>query len=93
MPRDITNLYCSLCIRSEADISERFLSFIQIHICEEPFKKAWAAVYLPRSLRNYLGIQSLDPEHHSKIQFNFFGRTSLFVVNRVISYTSLVAFR
>ncbi|XP_067405772.1 adhesion G-protein coupled receptor G4 [Emydura macquarii macquarii] len=52
-----------------------------IHLCEKPFKKAWAAVYLPRSLRNYLGIQSLDPEHHSKIQFNFFGRTSLFVDN------------
>nr|XP_008177224.1 adhesion G-protein coupled receptor G4 [Chrysemys picta bellii] len=52
-----------------------------IDIREEPFKKACAAVFLPRSLRNYLGSQSLDPEHHSKIQFNFFGITSFFVDN------------
>ncbi|CAM5166651.1 unnamed protein product, partial [Natator depressus] len=52
-----------------------------IHIREEPFKKAWAAVFLPRSLRSYLGSQSLDPEYHSKIQFNFFGTTSLFALN------------
>ncbi|XP_030430096.1 adhesion G-protein coupled receptor G4-like [Gopherus evgoodei] len=50
-----------------------------IDIREKPFKKACAAVFLPRSLRNYLGSQSLDPEHHSKIQFNFFGTTSFFV--------------
>ncbi|CAM4615094.1 unnamed protein product, partial [Lepidochelys olivacea] len=43
-------------------------------IREEPFKKAWAAVFLPRLLRSYLGSQSLDPEYHSKIQFNFFGK-------------------
>ncbi|XP_044885610.1 adhesion G-protein coupled receptor G4 isoform X3 [Mauremys mutica] len=52
---------------------------LTIDIREKPFKKACAAVFLPRSLRNYLGSHSLDPEHYSKIQFIFFGTTSFFV--------------
>lgn len=51
-----------------------------MNIQENPFKEALASVFLPESLKKFLGIQHSDPEKHSKIQFNFFGTTSLFVV-------------
>ncbi|XP_039342952.1 adhesion G-protein coupled receptor G4 isoform X2 [Mauremys reevesii] len=52
---------------------------LTIDIREKPFKKACAAVFLPRLLRNYLGSHSSAPGHYSKIQFIFFGTTSFFV--------------
>ncbi|XP_019376868.1 PREDICTED: adhesion G-protein coupled receptor G4 [Gavialis gangeticus] len=51
----------------------------KIDIQETPFQKAMASVFLPRLMREYLGIHSFDPEDHPKIQFTFFGTTSLFV--------------
>ncbi|XP_068813361.1 adhesion G-protein coupled receptor G4 isoform X3 [Struthio camelus] len=52
---------------------------LKINIQENPFKKALASVFLPKSLKKFLGIEYSDPEKQSKIQFNFFGTTSLFV--------------
>ncbi|XP_025047637.1 adhesion G-protein coupled receptor G4 [Alligator sinensis] len=51
----------------------------KIDIQETPFQKALASVFLPRLMREYLGIHSFDPEDHPKIQFTFFGTTSLFM--------------
>ncbi|KAM6381299.1 adhesion G-protein coupled receptor G4 isoform 2-T3 [Pluvialis apricaria] len=51
---------------------------LKINIQENPFKKALASVFLPKSLKKFLGIEHSDPDKHSKIQFNFFGTTSLF---------------
>ncbi|KAM8997089.1 adhesion G-protein coupled receptor G4 [Ara ararauna] len=52
---------------------------LKINIQENPFKEALASVFLPESLKKFLGIEHSDPEKHSKIQFSFFGTTSLFV--------------
>ncbi|XP_053130190.1 adhesion G-protein coupled receptor G4 isoform X2 [Hemicordylus capensis] len=41
-------------------------------------EKALASLFLPGLLGKYLRVQSFDPEDHTKIQFNFFGMTSLF---------------
>ncbi|XP_009696915.1 PREDICTED: probable G-protein coupled receptor 112, partial [Cariama cristata] len=51
---------------------------LKINVQEIPFKKALASVFLPKSLNKFLGIEHSDPDKHSKIQFNFFGTTSLF---------------
>ncbi|XP_028940706.1 adhesion G-protein coupled receptor G4, partial [Antrostomus carolinensis] len=51
---------------------------LKINVQEKPFKKALASVFLPKSLKKFLGIEHSDPDKHSKIQFNFFGTTSLF---------------
>ncbi|XP_009975661.1 PREDICTED: probable G-protein coupled receptor 112, partial [Tauraco erythrolophus] len=51
---------------------------LQISVEENPFKKALASVFLPESLKKFLGIEHSDPVKHSKIQFKFFGTTSLF---------------
>ncbi|XP_032558247.1 adhesion G-protein coupled receptor G4 [Chiroxiphia lanceolata] len=51
---------------------------LQINVQENPFKNALASVFLPKSLKNFLGIECCDPDKHSKIQFKFFGTTSLF---------------
>ncbi|XP_053932056.1 adhesion G-protein coupled receptor G4 isoform X2 [Cuculus canorus] len=51
---------------------------LKINIQENPFQNALASVFLPTTLKEFLGIQHSDPEKHSKIQFNFFGTTSLF---------------
>ncbi|XP_050166684.1 adhesion G-protein coupled receptor G4 isoform X2 [Myiozetetes cayanensis] len=51
---------------------------LQINVQENPFKNALASVFLPKSLKNFLGIEHCDPDKHSKIQFKFFGTTSLF---------------
>lgn len=56
------------------------LSLLQISVQENPFKKALASVFLPESLKKFLGIEHSDPDKHSKIQFKFFGTTSLFEV-------------
>ncbi|XP_056215984.1 adhesion G-protein coupled receptor G4-like [Falco biarmicus] len=53
---------------------------LKINVQENPFKKAMASVFLPKSLKKFLGIEHADPDKHSKIQFKFFGTTSLFVV-------------
>ncbi|XP_041885298.1 adhesion G-protein coupled receptor G4 [Corvus kubaryi] len=52
---------------------------LKISVQENPLKKALASVFLPKSLKNFLGIEYSDPDKHSKIQFKFFGTTSLFV--------------
>ncbi|XP_025894797.1 adhesion G-protein coupled receptor G4 [Nothoprocta perdicaria] len=52
---------------------------LKVNIQESPFTTALASVFLPKSLKKYLGMENSDPERHSKIQFNFFGTTSLFV--------------
>nr|XP_010308928.1 PREDICTED: probable G-protein coupled receptor 112 [Balearica regulorum gibbericeps] len=52
---------------------------LKINVQENPFKKALASVFLPKSLKKFLGIEHSDPNKHSKIQFKFFGATSLFV--------------
>ncbi|XP_069724056.1 adhesion G-protein coupled receptor G4 [Phaenicophaeus curvirostris] len=52
---------------------------LKINVQEDPFQKALASVFLPTTLKEFLGIEHTDPEKHSKIQFNFFGTTSLFV--------------
>ncbi|KAM6197938.1 adhesion G-protein coupled receptor G4 [Sarcoramphus papa] len=51
---------------------------LKINVQENPFKKALASVFLPKSLKKFLGIEHSDPDKHSKIQFKFFGTTSLF---------------
>ncbi|XP_009873767.1 PREDICTED: probable G-protein coupled receptor 112, partial [Apaloderma vittatum] len=51
---------------------------LKIDVQENPFKKALASVFLPKSLKKFLGIEHSDPDKHSKIQFKFFGTTSLF---------------
>ncbi|KAM8799950.1 adhesion G-protein coupled receptor G4 [Eudromia elegans] len=51
---------------------------LKINIQESPFKRALASVFLPKSLNKYLGMEYSDPEKYLKIQFNFFGTTSLF---------------
>nr|XP_009939800.1 PREDICTED: probable G-protein coupled receptor 112 [Opisthocomus hoazin] len=51
---------------------------LKVNVQEKPFKKALASVFLPKSLRKFLGIEHADPDKHSKIQFKFFGTTSLF---------------
>lgn len=60
--------------------SEHIVSFLQISVQENPFENALASVRLPESLKTFLGDNQADPEMYSKIQFNFFGTTSLFVV-------------
>ncbi|XP_077164506.1 adhesion G-protein coupled receptor G4 isoform X2 [Paroedura picta] len=50
----------------------------EINIREIAFQNALAAVFLPGSLRDYLGAQSFDPKDHTKIQFSFFGSSGLF---------------
>ncbi|XP_009997988.1 PREDICTED: probable G-protein coupled receptor 112 [Chaetura pelagica] len=52
---------------------------LQINVQENPFRKALASVFLPKSLKKFLGIEHSDPDKHSRIQFKFFGTTSLFV--------------
>ncbi|XP_035397562.1 adhesion G-protein coupled receptor G4 [Cygnus atratus] len=52
---------------------------LKINVQENSFKKALASVFLPKSLKTFLGDKYSDPEKHPKIQFNFFGTTSLFV--------------
>lgn len=52
---------------------------IKISVQENPFENALASVRLPKSLKTFLGDNQADPETYSKIQFNFFGTTSLFV--------------
>ncbi|XP_064282469.1 adhesion G-protein coupled receptor G4 isoform X2 [Passer domesticus] len=52
---------------------------LKISVQENPFRKALASVFLPKSLKNFLGIEYSDPDKHSKIQFKFFGTTSLFL--------------
>ncbi|XP_012959038.3 adhesion G-protein coupled receptor G4 isoform X1 [Anas platyrhynchos] len=52
---------------------------LKIDVQENSFKKALASVFLPKSLKTFLGDEYSDPEKHPKIQFNFFGTTSLFV--------------
>ncbi|RMB97845.1 hypothetical protein DUI87_25702 [Hirundo rustica rustica] len=52
---------------------------LKISVQENPFKKALASVFLPKSLKSFLGIKYSDPDKHSKIQFKFFGTTSLFL--------------
>ncbi|XP_010138318.1 PREDICTED: probable G-protein coupled receptor 112, partial [Buceros rhinoceros silvestris] len=51
---------------------------LKISVQENPFKKALASVFLPESLKKFLGIEHSDPDKLSKIQFKFFGTTSLF---------------
>ncbi|KAM6061311.1 adhesion G-protein coupled receptor G4 [Chlamydotis macqueenii] len=51
---------------------------LKINVQENPFKKALASMFLPKSLKKFLGIEHSDPDKHSKIQFKFFGTTSLF---------------
>ncbi|OXB79475.1 UNVERIFIED_CONTAM: hypothetical protein H355_008370 [Colinus virginianus] len=52
---------------------------IKISVQESPFENALASVRLPKSLKTFLGDNHADPDMYSKIQFNFFGTTSLFV--------------
>ncbi|XP_051486116.1 adhesion G-protein coupled receptor G4 isoform X3 [Apus apus] len=52
---------------------------LQVNIQENPFRKALASVFLPKSLKKFLGIEHSDPDKHSRIQFKFFGTASLFV--------------
>ncbi|XP_068060601.1 adhesion G-protein coupled receptor G4 isoform X3 [Anomalospiza imberbis] len=52
---------------------------LKISVQENPFRKALASVFLPKSLKNFLGIEYSDPDKRSKIQFKFFGTTSLFL--------------
>ncbi|KAM6117323.1 adhesion G-protein coupled receptor G4 [Pterocles gutturalis] len=52
---------------------------LKIKVQENPFNKALASVFLPKSLKKFLGIEHSDPDKHSKIQFKFFGTPSLFV--------------
>ncbi|XP_030353502.1 adhesion G-protein coupled receptor G4 [Strigops habroptila] len=52
---------------------------LKINIQQNPFKEALASVFLPESLKKFLRIEHSDPDKHAKIQFNFFGITSLFV--------------
>ncbi|KAM6251920.1 adhesion G-protein coupled receptor G4-like [Spheniscus humboldti] len=51
---------------------------LKINVQEYPFKKALASVFFPKSLKKFLGIEHSDPDKRSKIQFKFFGTTSLF---------------
>ncbi|TRZ06775.1 hypothetical protein HGM15179_020334 [Zosterops borbonicus] len=53
--------------------------YLKIRVQENPFKKALASVFLPKSLKNFIGIKYSDPDKRSKIQFKFFGTTSLFL--------------
>ncbi|XP_009880094.1 PREDICTED: probable G-protein coupled receptor 112 [Charadrius vociferus] len=57
---------------------------LKINVQENPFKKALASVFLPKSLKKFLGIEHSDPDKHSKIQFKFFGTTSLFTGNAAV---------
>ncbi|XP_035181922.1 adhesion G-protein coupled receptor G4 isoform X2 [Oxyura jamaicensis] len=57
---------------------------LKINVQENSFKKALASVFLPKSLKTFLGDKYSDPEKHPKIQFNFFGTTSLFVGNAAV---------
>nr|XP_030128200.1 adhesion G-protein coupled receptor G4 isoform X1 [Taeniopygia guttata]XP_030128202.1 adhesion G-protein coupled receptor G4 isoform X1 [Taeniopygia guttata]XP_030128207.1 adhesion G-protein coupled receptor G4 isoform X1 [Taeniopygia guttata]XP_041572046.1 adhesion G-protein coupled receptor G4 isoform X1 [Taeniopygia guttata]XP_041572047.1 adhesion G-protein coupled receptor G4 isoform X1 [Taeniopygia guttata]XP_041572048.1 adhesion G-protein coupled receptor G4 isoform X1 [Taeniopygia gu len=52
---------------------------LKISVQENPFRKALASVFLPKSLKNFLGIKYSDPDKRSKIQFKFFGTTSFFL--------------
>ncbi|XP_023781640.1 adhesion G-protein coupled receptor G4 isoform X3 [Cyanistes caeruleus] len=52
---------------------------LKISVQENLFRKALASVFLPKSLKNFLGIEYSDPDRRSKIQFKFFGTTSLFL--------------
>ncbi|KAK2528849.1 Adgrg4, partial [Columba guinea] len=51
---------------------------LKVDVQEKPFKKALASVFLPKSLKKFLGIEHSHPDKHPKIQFKFFGTTSLF---------------
>ncbi|OWK51973.1 putative G-protein coupled receptor 112 [Lonchura striata] len=48
---------------------------LKISVQENPFRKV--SVFLPKSLKNFLGIEYSDTDKRSKIQFKFFGTTSL----------------
>ncbi|CAN8188838.1 unnamed protein product [Coccothraustes coccothraustes] len=52
---------------------------LKISVQENPFRRALASVFLPKSLKNFLGIEYAHPDKNSKIQFKFFGTTSLFL--------------
>ncbi|KAK2545385.1 Adgrg4, partial [Columba livia] len=54
---------------------------LKVDVQEKPFKKALASVFLPKSLKKFLGIEHSHPDKHPKIQFKFFGTTSLFADN------------
>lgn len=69
-----------VCVCTGEGSSEHVISFLQISVQENPFENALASVRLPKSLKTFLGDNQADPEMYSKIQFNFFGTTSLFVV-------------
>nr|XP_020665958.1 adhesion G-protein coupled receptor G4 [Pogona vitticeps] len=50
----------------------------ELNIRQAPFTTAVASIFLPQLLKDYLEVQSYDPEDHTEIQFSFFGETSLF---------------
>ncbi|XP_062819756.1 adhesion G-protein coupled receptor G4 isoform X1 [Anolis carolinensis] len=50
----------------------------ELKIRQAPFTTGMASIFLPGLLRYYLKAQSFEPEDHTKIQFSFFGTTSLF---------------
>ncbi|PKU27237.1 hypothetical protein llap_22459 [Limosa lapponica baueri] len=62
---------------------------LKIDVQENPFKNALASVFLPKSLKKFLGIEHSNPDKHSKIQFKFFGTPSLFAVTTTPTKRSL----